>query len=136
MRGSLKDQAAAAGVKVTPLAFIIEAAVRAMREFPVLNSQLDEAGQNLIYKKFFNVGFAADTPNGLLVPVIKGADKLDVFAVAKALGELSGRQEPLRRAPAGGPQAGALGRMVQEVGNRPPKGRRVAGGNVESVWLD
>jgi pyruvate dehydrogenase E2 component (dihydrolipoamide acetyltransferase) len=52
-----------------------QAATRAMREFPVLNSQLDEAGQNLIYKKFFNVGFAADTPNGLLVPVIKGADK-------------------------------------------------------------
>jgi pyruvate dehydrogenase E2 component (dihydrolipoamide acetyltransferase) len=60
-----------------------------MREFPVLNSQLDEAGQNLIYKKFFNVGFAADTPNGLLVPVIKGADKLDVFAIAKSLADLS-----------------------------------------------
>jgi pyruvate dehydrogenase E2 component (dihydrolipoamide acetyltransferase) len=91
VRGSLKDKAAAAGVKVTPLAFIVEAAVRAMREFPVLNSQLDEAGQNLLYKKFFNVGFAADTPNGLLVPVIKGADKLDVLAVAKALGELSAK---------------------------------------------
>ncbi len=91
VRGSLKDKAAATGVKVTPLAFIIEVAVRAMREFPVLNSQLDESGQNLVYKKFFNVGFAADTPNGLLVPVIKGADKLDVFAVAKALGELSGK---------------------------------------------
>jgi pyruvate dehydrogenase E2 component (dihydrolipoamide acetyltransferase) len=91
LRGSLKDKAAAAGVKVTPLAFIIEAAVRAMREFPVLNSQLDESGQNLIFRKFYNVGFAADTPNGLLVPVIKGADKMDVFAVAKALGDLSGK---------------------------------------------
>jgi pyruvate dehydrogenase E2 component (dihydrolipoamide acetyltransferase) len=91
LRGTLKDKASAAGVKVTPLAFIIEAAVRAMREFPVLNSQLDEAGQNLVYKKFFNVGFAADTPNGLLVPVIKGADKLDVFGVAKALGDLSSK---------------------------------------------
>jgi len=91
LRGSLKEKAAAAGVKVTPLAFIIEAAVRAMREFPVLNSQLDEAGQNLIFKKFFNVGFAADTPNGLLVPVIKGADKLDVFAIGKALGDLSAK---------------------------------------------
>jgi len=89
LRGTLKDKAAAAGVKVTPLAFIIQAAVRAMREFPVLNSQLDEAGQNLIYKKFINVGFAADTPNGLLVPVIKAADKLDVYAVAKALADLS-----------------------------------------------
>jgi pyruvate dehydrogenase E2 component (dihydrolipoamide acetyltransferase) len=91
LRGSLKEKAAAAGVKVTPLAFIIEAAVRAMREFPVLNSQLDESGQNLIFKKFFNVGFAADTPNGLLVPVIKAADKLDVFAIARALGDLSGK---------------------------------------------
>jgi len=91
VRGTLKDKAAAAGVKVTPLAFIIQAAVRAMREFPVLNSQLDEAGQNLLFKKFFNVGFAADTPNGLLVPVIKGADKLDVFGIAKALGDLSGK---------------------------------------------
>jgi len=91
LRGSLKDKAAAAGVKVTPLAFIIEAAVRAMREFPVLNSQLDESAQNLIFKKFYNVGFAADTPNGLLVPVIKGADKMDVFAVAKSLADLSGK---------------------------------------------
>ena len=91
LRGSLKEKAAAAGVKVTPLAFIIEAAVRAMREFPVLNSQLDESAQNLIFKKFYNVGFAADTPNGLLVPVIKGADKMDVFAVAKSLGDLSGK---------------------------------------------
>jgi pyruvate dehydrogenase E2 component (dihydrolipoamide acetyltransferase) len=91
LRGSLKEKAAAAGVKVTPLAFIVQAAVRAMREFPVLNSQLDESGQNLVFKKFFNVGFAADTPNGLLVPVIKAADKLDVFAVARALGELSGK---------------------------------------------
>jgi pyruvate dehydrogenase E2 component (dihydrolipoyllysine-residue acetyltransferase) len=89
LRGSLKEKAAAAGVKVTPLAFIVQAAVRAMREFPMLNSQLDEAGQNLVYKKFYNVGFAADTPNGLLVPVIKSADKLDVFAVAKALADLS-----------------------------------------------
>ena len=91
LRGTLKDKAAAAGVKLTPLAFIVQAAVRAMREFPVLNSQLDEAGQNLIFKKFFNVGFAADTPNGLLVPVIKGADRMDVFAIAKALAELSGK---------------------------------------------
>ena len=91
LRNSLKNDAAAKGVKVTPLAFIIQAAVRAMREFPVLNSQLDQAGENLLYKKFYNVGFAADTPNGLLVPVIKGADKLDVYAVAKALGDLSGK---------------------------------------------
>jgi len=91
LRNSLKNEAAAKGVKVTPLAFIVQAAVRAMREFPVLNSQLDQAGENLLYKKYFNVGFAADTPNGLLVPVIKGADKLDVYGIAKALADLSGK---------------------------------------------
>jgi pyruvate dehydrogenase E2 component (dihydrolipoamide acetyltransferase) len=91
LRQSLKARAEAQGVKVTPLAFIVQAAVRAMREFPTLNSQLDESGQNLIFKKFYNVGFAADTPNGLLVPVIKSADRMDVFAVAKALADLSGK---------------------------------------------
>jgi pyruvate dehydrogenase E2 component (dihydrolipoamide acetyltransferase) len=91
LRNSLKDKATAAGVKLTPLAFVVQAAARAMREFPVLNSQLDEAGQNLLLKKFINVGFAADTPNGLLVPVIKATDKMDVFAVAKALADLSGK---------------------------------------------
>ena len=50
-----------------------------------------KAGQNLLLKKFFNVGFAADTPNGLLVPVIKGVDRMDVFAIARALGDLSGK---------------------------------------------
>jgi pyruvate dehydrogenase E2 component (dihydrolipoamide acetyltransferase) len=91
LRNSLKAQATEKGVKLTPLAFVVQAAARAMREFPVLNSQLDEAGQNLLLKKFINVGFAADTPNGLLVPVIKAADRMDVFAVARALGELSGK---------------------------------------------
>jgi len=91
LRNSLKNEAAAKGVKVTPLAFIVQAAVRAMREFPVLNSQLDQSGENLLFKKYFNVGFAADTPNGLLVPVIKGADKLDVYGIAKALADLSGK---------------------------------------------
>jgi pyruvate dehydrogenase E2 component (dihydrolipoamide acetyltransferase) len=91
LRNSLKEKATAAGVKVTPLAFVVQAAVRAMREFPALNSQLDESGQNLLFKKFINVGFAADTPNGLLVPVIKAADKADIFSVAKALADLSGK---------------------------------------------
>ncbi len=89
LRGSLKEKATAQGVKVTPLAFIVQAALRAMREFPVLNSSLDESGQNLIFKQFFNVGFAADTPNGLLVPVIKEADRKNVFEIAGALASLS-----------------------------------------------
>jgi pyruvate dehydrogenase E2 component (dihydrolipoamide acetyltransferase) len=89
LRASLKEKAAAQGVKVTPLAFIVQAALRAMREFPVLNSSLDESGQNLVFKQYFNVGFAADTPNGLLVPVIKEADRKNVFEVAGALAAMS-----------------------------------------------
>ncbi len=89
LRGSLKEKAAAQGVKLTPLAFVVQAALRAMREFPVLNSSLDESGQNLVFKQYFNVGFAADTPNGLLVPVIKEADRKNVFDIAGALASMS-----------------------------------------------
>ncbi len=89
LRGSLKEKATIQGVKLTPLAFIVQAAVRAMREFPALNSSLDESGQNLVLKRYYNVGFAADTPNGLLVPVIKEANRKSVFEIAGALGEMS-----------------------------------------------
>jgi pyruvate dehydrogenase E2 component (dihydrolipoamide acetyltransferase) len=89
LRVSLKSKAAEKGVKVTPLAFIVQASLRALREFPTLNSSLDESGQNLVYKKYFHVGFAADTPNGLLVPVIKDANTKDVFEIARALAEMS-----------------------------------------------
>jgi pyruvate dehydrogenase E2 component (dihydrolipoamide acetyltransferase) len=88
-RGKLKEQAAAAGVKVSPLAFIIRAVVLALKEFPAFNASLD--GENIVFKKYFNIGFAADTPQGLLVPVIKNADQLDLFGIARALGDLSER---------------------------------------------
>jgi pyruvate dehydrogenase E2 component (dihydrolipoamide acetyltransferase) len=88
-RAKLKDKAAAAGVKVTPLAFIVRAVVLALQEFPAFNTSLD--GDNLVYKKYFHIGFAADTPQGLLVPVIQDADRLDLFGIARALGDLSDR---------------------------------------------
>ncbi len=88
-RAKLKEKAAAAGVKVTPLAFIIRACVLALQEFPAFNSSLD--GENQVFRKYFHIGFAADTPNGLLVPVIQNADKLDLFGIARALGDLSDR---------------------------------------------
>jgi pyruvate dehydrogenase E2 component (dihydrolipoamide acetyltransferase) len=88
-RGKLKEQAAAAGVKVSPLAFIIRAVVLALKEFPAFNASLD--GDNLVLKKYFHIGFAADTPQGLLVPVIQNADLLDLFGIARALGDLSER---------------------------------------------
>jgi pyruvate dehydrogenase E2 component (dihydrolipoamide acetyltransferase) len=88
-RAKLKDRAAAAGVKITPLAFIVRAVVLALKEYPTFNASLD--GENVVLKKYFHIGFAADTPNGLLVPVIHDADKLDLFGIAKALGDLSDR---------------------------------------------
>jgi pyruvate dehydrogenase E2 component (dihydrolipoamide acetyltransferase) len=88
-RAKLKDKAAAAGVKVTPLAFIVRACVLALKEYPTFNASLD--GENMVLKKYFHIGFAADTPNGLLVPVIHNADQLDLYGIARALGDLSDR---------------------------------------------
>ncbi len=75
------------GVKVSPLAFIIKASVVALKKFPEFNSSLD--GDNLVLKKYFNIGFAADTPNGLVVPVIKDADKKGLKEISLELAELS-----------------------------------------------
>jgi pyruvate dehydrogenase E2 component (dihydrolipoamide acetyltransferase) len=75
------------GKKLTMLAFIIKAAVRALKEFPEFNTSLD--GDNLVYKKYFNIAFAADTPNGLVVPVVKDADQKSVFDIARETGELA-----------------------------------------------
>jgi pyruvate dehydrogenase E2 component (dihydrolipoamide acetyltransferase) len=88
-RGKLKEKAAAAGVKVTPLAYIVRACVLALKEYPTFNASLD--GDNMVLKKYFHIGFAADTPNGLMVPVIQNADQLDLFGIARALGDLSDR---------------------------------------------
>ncbi len=75
------------GNKLTMLAFLIKACVKAMQRYPEFNSSLD--GDNLVLKKYFNIGFAADTPNGLVVPVVKNADKKGVFEIAKETGELA-----------------------------------------------
>jgi pyruvate dehydrogenase E2 component (dihydrolipoamide acetyltransferase) len=88
-RKGLKARAEAEGVKLTPLAFMLRACVLALAQFPRFNASLDQAGNNLVLKKYCHLGFAADTPNGLMVPVIRDADKKDVFALARALAELS-----------------------------------------------
>ena len=88
-RNKLKGEASKAGVKLTPLAFVLRACVRALREFPLVNTSLDASGQNLVWKKYIHLGFAADTPNGLVVPVIRDADKKDVYEIARELGTLS-----------------------------------------------
>jgi pyruvate dehydrogenase E2 component (dihydrolipoamide acetyltransferase) len=88
-RVKLKDRAATQGVKLTPLAFVLRAVVRTLLQFPHFNASLDASGENLVYKKYLHLGFAADTPNGLLVPVIRDADKKDVYELARALATLS-----------------------------------------------
>ena len=75
------------GVKVTMLAFLIKACVAALKKFPEFNSSLD--GDALIYKQYYHIGFAADTPNGLVVPVIKDADKKGIFQISQEMGELA-----------------------------------------------
>ena len=75
--------------KLTMLAFVIKACVAALKKFPAFNSSLDAKGENLILKQYYNIGFAADTPNGLVVPVIKNADQKSVSQIAKEMTELS-----------------------------------------------
>jgi pyruvate dehydrogenase E2 component (dihydrolipoamide acetyltransferase) len=77
------------GFKLTMLAFLVKAAVNALKEFPEFNASLDKTGDNLILKKYYHIGVAVDTPDGLLVPVIRDADRKGVFDLAKELAEIS-----------------------------------------------
>lgn len=88
-RQQLKGAAKERGISLTPLAFIMKACVTALNEFPKVNSSLSDDGDKLVYKKYCHLGFAADTPNGLVVPVIRDADRKDVYELAQELGELS-----------------------------------------------
>ena len=90
-REEMKAQAERLGVKVTYLPFVMKAMVATMREFPMFNASIDDAAGEIVYKKYFNVGFAADTPNGLLVPVIKEADRKTVAQIAREITDLSKR---------------------------------------------
>jgi pyruvate dehydrogenase E2 component (dihydrolipoamide acetyltransferase) len=91
LRGSLKERAASRGIKLTPLAFIARACCKVIAQFPNFNASLDAAGQSLVFKKYLHLGFAADTPNGLVVPVIRDAARKDVYELARDLGELAGK---------------------------------------------
>jgi pyruvate dehydrogenase E2 component (dihydrolipoamide acetyltransferase) len=86
-RVQLNKENEKSGQKLTMLAFIIKACVKVLQQFPELNTSLD--GDNLVYKKYYHIGFAADTPNGLVVPVLKDADKKGVLEIAKESGELA-----------------------------------------------
>lgn len=88
-RQELKGPAKERGISLTPLAFVMKACVAALQEFPMVNSSLSDDGKSLVYKKYCHLGFAADTPQGLVVPVIRDADKKDVYEIASELAELS-----------------------------------------------
>ena len=87
-----------AGIKVTMLAFLIKACVAALKKFPEFNASLD--ADQIVYKQYFHIGFAADTPNGLMVPVIKDADKKGVFEISKEMGELAKKARDGKLSPA------------------------------------
>ncbi|TDR23561.1 dihydrolipoyllysine-residue acetyltransferase [Marinicella litoralis] len=88
-RQANKADAKAQGFSLTPLAFIVKAMAKALKKFPKFNSSLDVDGENLIYKKYFHIGIAVDTPNGLVVPVIRDCDKKEVFEIAKEMRDIS-----------------------------------------------
>ncbi len=88
-RQKLKGPAKDKGIPLTPLAFILKACVAALQEFPKVNASLSDDGENLVMKKYCHLGFAADTDQGLVVPVIRDADQKDVYELAQALAELS-----------------------------------------------
>jgi pyruvate dehydrogenase E2 component (dihydrolipoamide acetyltransferase) len=88
-RQELKGPAKARGIPLTPLAFVMKACVAALKEFPKVNASLADDGENLVLRKYCHLGFAADTDQGLVVPVIRDADKKDVYELAKELAELS-----------------------------------------------
>jgi pyruvate dehydrogenase E2 component (dihydrolipoamide acetyltransferase) len=90
-RKSMKAEAEKKGVKLTMLAFLIKAVVNALRTYPNFNASLSPEGDSLILKNYYNIGFACDTPDGLVVPVVRDAHHKDVMDIARELIELSGR---------------------------------------------
>jgi pyruvate dehydrogenase E2 component (dihydrolipoamide acetyltransferase) len=88
-RAELKEEAAGRGIKLTPLAFVMRACAQALAEFPHFGASLDAESGELVIKKYVHLGFAADTPGGLVVPVVRDADRKDVYELARELAALS-----------------------------------------------
>ena len=99
-RKSANDALSKSGVKLTMLAFVIKASVSALKKFPAFNASLDATGENLILKQYYNIGFAADTPNGLVVPVVKNVDQKGIADIAREMGELSAQARDGKLKPA------------------------------------
>ncbi|MDB5967851.1 MAG: Dihydrolipoyllysine-residue succinyltransferase [Hydrocarboniphaga sp.] len=84
-----KALTAGSGIKITPLAFMVKAAVAALKAYPQFNASIDGSGKNLVFKKYFHIGIAVDTPGGLLVPVIRDADRKSLPEIAQEISEVS-----------------------------------------------
>jgi len=100
LRVALNKENEKAGIKLTMLAFLMKASVSALKKFPDFNASLDASGENLTLKKYFHVGFAADTPNGLVVPVIRDVDRKGVNEIARESGELAKKAREGKLGPA------------------------------------
>ncbi|MGO3128214.1 MAG: dihydrolipoyllysine-residue acetyltransferase [Luteimonas sp.] len=100
LRVQLNKENEKAGVKLTMLAFLIKASVAVLKQYPRFNSSLDASGENLTLKKYFHIGFAADTPNGLVVPVIRDADKKGVMEISQEMSALAKKARDGKLGPA------------------------------------
>ncbi|MBK0054799.1 dihydrolipoyllysine-residue acetyltransferase [Stenotrophomonas sp. S39] len=100
LRVALNKENEKAGIKLTMLAFLIKASAAALKKFPEFNASLDASGENLTLKKYFHIGFAADTPNGLVVPVIRDVDKKGVVQIAQETTELAKKARDGKLGPA------------------------------------
>jgi pyruvate dehydrogenase E2 component (dihydrolipoamide acetyltransferase) len=115
-RVQLNKENEKAGIKVTMLAFLIKACVAALKKFPEFNASLD--GDQLVLKQYYNIGFAADTPNGLVVPVLKDADRKGVLAISKEMGELAAKAREGKLGPADMSGAGFTISSLGGIGGR------------------
>ncbi|EIJ33117.1 dihydrolipoyllysine-residue acetyltransferase [Thiothrix nivea] len=99
-RKQLNEENAKSGVKITPLVFIMKAVVAGLKAYPRFNSSLDAKGENLIRKNYFHIGVAVDTPDGLVVPVIRDVDKKSIMQLSEELKEISGKARDKKLKPA------------------------------------
>ena len=99
-RKAMAAEYKARDIRITPLVFLMKAIVKALQEYPRFNSSLDAGGENLVFKKYFNVGIAVDTPDGLVVPVVQNVDRKSLVDLAVELGEISAKARDKKLKPA------------------------------------
>ncbi|PEZ10300.1 branched-chain alpha-keto acid dehydrogenase subunit E2 [Bacillus sp. AFS018417] len=99
-RKKFKAVAAEKGIKLTYLPYVVKALTSALREYPMMNTSLDDASSEIVHKHYFNIGIAADTDKGLLVPVVKDTDRKSIFTISNEINELAGKARDGRLAPA------------------------------------